>query len=1460
MNSIFNRVSTGLLRVKKSVSTLFLAPLLCIGSITSAFSFDLITQPGQNPHRPYLDQTGWEQIDTYTRALRLSFVDVHLPGNGDFDLKVYRNYDSRGKDKYYVKPFGHGWTMHMGYVNITSELRPSKLCGPNPSQWYLHNNWPVTLHTPNGEIAQFIESDVPGAPRIFNNRWKLDCSRTTDAMIVVTDPEGSSYQMNPMAHQDELTASQYFMTTRITDRNGNWASIAYSQPFFPGGGRQLGLSSITTSDGRSVIFNSEVDPMQCDPDVGQCGKRLKSITAAGQTTSYQYCAASIQDSSTKLVGVTMPDQTRWQFGYHGGVAGFCNTNDLSLYDFANDTQIPRFHWGLSKIITPQGGEVNYAYTVAADPLLAVASMNIRFFGWQLTSKTTSGTNAGSWQFSNAAGSHTGIATIDTTVNGPEGITLYKHARPVIGDFSVWRHGLLLMKQSAALQTESYSYAPQKVSTKPMSFLMNATDVVDPTGTNLPILNNKTIIRDGATYATTYANHDAYGNPQTITESGPNGGYRQTARSYFVDTAKWIINKPKDESFPGSSVIRTFDANANLISQNANGIVTSNTYDAQGNVSSTTFPGNKLHTYGNYYRGIARSESQPEGINLSRTVSDAGNITSETNGEGQTTYYTYDTLNRVTGIQRPLGTAIGIAYTANTRNAVRGGLVDYSQYDGFGRMTYQSIGGIAKHYTYDAAGRLIYQSNPGSPSVGTGFAYDILGRKTAISRPGGATTAMGYGAGFRLEVNERGHSTTRYFKAYGNPDATFDTYIETPIAASSISMARNAVDQITTVSQNGLSRSYSYNSAYQLIGLSDPEIGFTAYGRDAAGNMTTKQTTGGGVINYYYDGQNRLYHITPPPGNAIVRYWYDRNNRMTWTLNEYASRAFTYDANGNALADTLTVDGQTIAASYTFDALDNPSYTHYSLSGRSVFLAPDALGRPTQASGFASGIQYFPSGQIYSIAHTNGVGSYYGQNARLWPASHVVLRGSTALVNNAYTYDNTGNVTSVIDYAGQSYGRVFGYDALERLTTANGPWGSGAITYDARGNVTGQSLGSFNTGMAYNATTGQLQSAYIAKDGTSSTSYPTYDNAGHMTFDGKNQFFFTVLDQLTCANCHTLGRETRYGYDGLGMRVWSQKGNPSNPSAPLAKTYEFHSRDNRLLMEWQSSAGSTAGFTKEHIYAGQRRIAEVHTITGQAAKVTHAHPDPSGSPAMLSDASGLVSAREHYRPYGDKLFSPNTNESAGFANKAFDASTNLSYMSARYYNPTLGRFISPDPVHFIEGNIHSFNRYAYANNNPMRYIDPTGLEGESISETDKTEKSVAPREELVAMGWIAKEGLKQGLKEGTKQGLKQGVTQGLKQAPNFSRSQLQHEFQHAKAFGVKGNPNNKTLAEFQDKLTQHVLSPQTQTIQGTYRSQPAIHHLDPKTGLNVFTHPNGNFWGSWQLSPLQLNNVVTRGAL
>ena len=54
-----------------------------------------------------------------------------------------------------------------------------------------------------------------------------------------------------------------------------------------------------------------------------------------------------------------------------------------------------------------------------------------------------------------------------------------------------------------------------------------------------------------------------------------------------------------------------------------------------------------------------------------------------------------------------------------------------------------------------------------------------------------------------------------------------------------------------------------------------------------------------------------------------------------------------------------------------------------------------------------------------------------------------------------------------------------------------------------------------------------------------------------------------------------------------------------------------------------------------------------------------------------------------------------------------------YMQARYYDPVIGRFYSNDPVGYVNGNVHSFNRYAYANNNPYSYVDPDGNHAESF---------------------------------------------------------------------------------------------------------------------------------------------------
>lgn len=114
-------------------------------------------------------------------------------------------------------------------------------------------------------------------------------------------------------------------------------------------------------------------------------------------------------------------------------------------------------------------------------------------------------------------------------------------------------------------------------------------------------------------------------------------------------------------------------------------------------------------------------------------------------------------------------------------------------------------------------------------------------------------------------------------------------------------------------------------------------------------------------------------------------------------------------------------------------------------------------------------------------------------------------------------------------------------------------------------------------------------------------------------------------------------------------------------------------------------------------------------------ITYFHNDPAGSPAMATDANGLIAWRETYRPYGTRLIDSDAsaNNYVGFAGRPYDEGTGLSYMGARYYDPLIGRFLSMDPMNVDFANLHTFNRYAYANNNPYRFVDPSGWDAEPI---------------------------------------------------------------------------------------------------------------------------------------------------
>ncbi len=111
------------------------------------------------------------------------------------------------------------------------------------------------------------------------------------------------------------------------------------------------------------------------------------------------------------------------------------------------------------------------------------------------------------------------------------------------------------------------------------------------------------------------------------------------------------------------------------------------------------------------------------------------------------------------------------------------------------------------------------------------------------------------------------------------------------------------------------------------------------------------------------------------------------------------------------------------------------------------------------------------------------------------------------------------------------------------------------------------------------------------------------------------------------------------------------------------------------------------------------------MAAQARTMHFYYTDPQGTVLAKTDVQGNILARYDYKPYGG-LVSGQGPDGPGYTGHVNDLETGLVYMQARHYDP-VGRFLSEDPVGPEPGNIFSFNRYAYANNNPVRFTDPTG---------------------------------------------------------------------------------------------------------------------------------------------------------
>ena len=1122
-------------------------------------------EPGFSLYREQASQDGIESIDPYTGMLKVHHLDLFLPGNGGLDIKVMRTYDSAnvvllGVGSSPLPTMGYGWTFHFG------KLVGSYVCSISANTSATR---PV-FELPDGTQYKFLVPSA-GFGHLYTSKegWVADCANSPDGGgLLVTSPEGIKYEMTV---RYSISGISHFQVKKITDKQGNWLSFEYQLT-----GGAPNVVKCTSSDGRSVTFAYA-------PAATTSGARLFQVTTNGQTWRYDYTSygsplsPTASASSFELSKVTRPDGRTWTYEYPVFSAYYSPL--VTMRGF------------LGKLTRPEGGQATYTYAYLSTGSSGARSLRI-------TQKSVSDkvNPVSNWvyryKFLEKQSSGFGLSITDIA-DPTGGLTTYKHETPytasVYSDVA-WRVGLLLEKLECSstggtvltcdpansTNREQNFWGNQIVSSEQYAAVTDVGASVD-TKTFRPLLIGKNVTRDGTTYYTQYQSHDVYGNPARVVETGNNTS-RTLDLTYYNDPVKWIVGQRDRETIDGAWVTeRNFDANGNVISVIKNGVPSTFSYFTTGDLASATDANGNRTDYSDYFRGVPRREDQPGGVTILRTVNATGTVASETNGEGHLTQYAYDGLNRLTGVFPPAGNSTAIQWTSSggavEKRVTRGNFEEVTRFDGFGReidvsKRDKAISALTrKAYQYDALGRKSHESYPtatttaisGLPRIA--YAYDNLGRLTKITHADAKTRQLQYLPGNQLKViNEKGNATTHSYRSFGDPDQRELMSTSTPVAAANLTVARNALGQITNLTQAGVTRTLQYDTRAYLVKTHHPEIGWVTYGRDAVGNPVSKSVgvaPAARVINFDYDARNRLTGTSYTDATTpSVILGYNQVDDVISATRGLVTRTYDYDANRNLVAESLNVDGRTFNLSYQYDGNDAAAQVTYP-NGEVVNYYPDALGRPTAVSPYIVSIVYHPSGQVSGMTYANGVSASQAFNARQWPAQMAVSKAAAILINTGYGYDGLGNVTSIADSVNPNSNRTLAYDGIDRLVGATGPWGTGSIAYDGRGNILSQTYGS-TYARTYTYDTANRLASY-----TGSTAF-AYDAWGNATRSGTitSYHLYDDASNLYCASCDTAS-PLRFEYDANNYRVKKTRNGST--------TYSLYAKDGNLMMEYTPSA-------------------------------------------------------------------------------------------------------------------------------------------------------------------------------------------------------------------------------------------------------------------------------------------------
>ena len=526
-------------------------------------------------------------------------------------------------------------------------------------------------------------------------------------------------------------------------------------------------------------------------------------------------------------------------------------------------------------------------------------------------------------------------------------------------------------------------------------------------------------------------------------------------------------------------------------------------------------------------------------------------------------------------------------------------------------------------------------------------------------------------------------------------------------------AYDCLGNLTNVSQQGINRSFSYDSLSRLYSATNPESGSTSYNYDNTGTLITKTDARGITITYAPDQLHRITQKSYSNGDPTVHYCYDNIQTACGTssvsngigrrtgMNDISgTTAWSYDSMGRVVTQPKTISGvsQSISYQYNLDgSLWNTTYPDslvvqygYSNAGRPTSVI-DAIG----GNNYGTNATYTASGALTQLvlgntASFSGITLTDQYNKRLQPGVMSASTPSGTIFSLSYTFglgaNDNGNVNGITNNLDNTRSQTFTYDSLNRLSSAMSTpggqycWGD-SYAIDPWGNLYQKNV--------TQCSAENLQYTVNTKNQLVGSGY-TYDAAGNMNlyniFDAENEWTYQSYYGVT------------YLYDGDGRKVKVSGGSSGT------KLY-WYDAVGQVLAETDSRGNAVDNY----VYFNGVSIAKLHIEPGPTYYSYYVR-DHLGTTRMITDQAGNVCYDADYFPWGGEqhVYANGCPQNYKFSGKERDPDMGSDYFGARFYKYTMARFYSPDPLGGSLGDPQTLNRYTYVRNNPLRFTDPTGL--------------------------------------------------------------------------------------------------------------------------------------------------------